>query len=82
MNRFKKWRLRRAYRLVLKDLSKVGLFRGVYDAKHGSDSFMYGVQSVMETIALEAGKLEFEDLFVDNLVQSQLNSGVSNGEVK
>ena len=42
-----------AYSIVLNDMlnSECGMFVGNYDAKNGSDEFMYGISTVMEYIA-------------------------------
>lgn len=80
MNRLKKWRLRRAYRIVLKDLSKISMFRGVYDAKNGSATFMHGIMTVMETIAFEAEDFNFEQKFNDNMIRSEIKAGAGNGQ--
>lgn len=66
---------RHAYKIVYKDFIKYeGLFVGKYDAKHGGESFMYGVSFVMEAIAYsisdEAGEA-FIDLFFSNLIASE-----------
>ena len=82
MGRLKRWRLRRAYKLVYNDLRKVNLFRGVYDARHGDEHFMYGIQTVMEIVAFEAEDFGFDDLFLDNLTYSQLKAGVTDGKSK
>ena len=82
MGRLKKWRLRRAYRLVFKDLCKVSMFRGVYDAKNGSDDFMYGVSMVMEAIAFEAENFDFEAMFMDNMTRSMVKAGILHDENK
>lgn len=65
--------LKEAYKMVFDDMtSKVELFTGIYDAKHGSKEFMYGVSTVMEYIAYsidEETGIDFEDLFVNNLIK-------------
>lgn len=76
MSRLKKWRLRRAYKLVYKDLRRVSMFRGVYDASNGSEEFMHGVQTVMEMVAFVAEDFNFETVFFDNLTYSQIKAGV------
>lgn len=45
--------LKIAYQLVYDDMVSKGLdlFKGCYDAKHGNNSFMYGICTVMEFIA-------------------------------
>ena len=64
-----------AYKIVYKDLIKnEGLFVGKYDAKHGGESFMYGVSFVMESIAYGISKDvgdEYFDLFLNNLIASE-----------
>lgn len=71
----KKNRLASAYNRVLNDLTSTsGIFNGVYDATNGNESFMYGVQTVMEMIAAGAGddKLaEFSEEFSNNMIQSE-----------
>lgn len=78
MSRLKKWRLKRAYKLVLKDLSRVSMFRGVYDASNGDASFMYGIGTVMDTVAFEAEDFEFEQKFNDNMTRSEIKAGIIN----
>ena len=63
-----------AYRIVLKDLKKVNLFTGTYDARSGRKEFMYGVNTVMECIAYMVGQKtgdEFCDEFVKNMIKSE-----------
>ena len=60
-----------AYRLVLNDLRQVSMFRGIYDAKHGSQSFMGGVYTVMSYITCYAKDDEYLDEFVKNLSESE-----------
>lgn len=64
-----------AFKIVLEDLTKsgCGLFVGQYDAKNGSDKFMYGISTVMEHIAYKAGKKEYEEfqkIFFENFQKS------------
>lgn len=63
-----------AYKIVLKDLCKCGLFRGRYDALNGDEHYMYGVSSVMESIAYhvsdEVGD-DFSDKFIKNMLRSE-----------
>ena len=50
------------------------MFRGEYDAKHGNESFMYGISTVMEYLAArvdDAFYQEVSDTFVHNMVKSQ-----------
>lgn len=60
-----------AYEIVLKDLKKVSMFRGKYDAKNGDRPFMYGVFTVMEHIAEQAGDEYFTVRFVKNMLKSE-----------
>ena len=64
-----------AYKIVYKDLIKQeGLYIGKYDAKHGGESFMYGISYVMETLAYSISEDvgdEYFDLFLNNLVASE-----------
>lgn len=71
--------LRNAYKLVFDDLTKgsdsPSFFIGNYDAKNGSEYFMYGVGTVMELIAYKIGDEvgdEFSDRFTKNLIKSEL----------
>lgn len=63
-----------AYKIVFDDLIKRDMFKGIYDAKHGKDSFMYGVSIVMEYIAFNVSEdcyENFEDEFIKNMTESQ-----------
>lgn len=70
-------RTREAYQRVFTDIlnRNVSLFLGRYDAVHGNDKFMHGIATVMEFIAENAGGdaclREFEDIWIDNFVESQ-----------
>jgi len=62
------------YRIVLDDLLKENIYRGVYDAKKGDSSCMYGIFLVMSYIADRAGKdvlYDFEDEFFTNIMKSE-----------
>lgn len=64
-----------AYKIVLEDLTKCGcgLFVGQYDAKNGSEQFMYGISTIMEHIAYKAGKREYDEFintFFENMEKS------------
>lgn len=50
-----------AYLLVYKDLMQNPMFRGSYDARNGNEHYMYGISSVMENIAWNAGGDELVD---------------------
>ena len=49
-------RKKKAYEIVYRDLMKVDLFRGHYDAKNGSETFVRGIGTVMENIALHVSE--------------------------
>jgi hypothetical protein len=65
-----------AYRIVFNDMMNrgVSMFVGTYDAKNGSEQFMYGVSLVMDWIAYnvnaETGD-HFSDLFTANMLKSE-----------
>lgn len=42
-----------AFKIVLDELKKCPLFCGQYDALHGIEDFMFGIESVMEAIAAQ-----------------------------
>lgn len=59
--------------LVLK-MMECPMFRGEYDAKHGSASFMDGIATVMESLASLVDDTfcqEVSDVFTHNMVKSQ-----------
>lgn len=63
-----------AYKIVLNDLLKCNMFVGIYDAKHGNSSFMYGIGTVMENIAYSINDKtgdSFSELFIKNMVKSE-----------
>ena len=66
---------RLAFGVVLDELCKIGLFTGKYDAKHGSDDFMYGVFAVMSCISEKVSDEEYEsfcEVFGENIAASKL----------
>ena len=63
-----------AFEFVLNKLMECGLFIGEYDARNGDEHFMYGISTVMESIAYRAGNDigdAFSDLFTKNLIKSE-----------
>ena len=65
-------------RALVLEMMECPMFRGVYDAKHGSDSFMYGIATVMEYLALKVSEEFYEevsDIFVKNMVKSLDKAG-------
>lgn len=74
----RKEKLEQAYKIVFEDMKKnsPSFFFGNYDARNGKDSFMYGVGTVMEFIAMRADSSEetyekFSDEFTKNMVESE-----------
>lgn len=58
--------------LVL-EMMECPLFRGVYDAKHGKESFMFGVSTVMEYLAAKVDEDFYQkvsDIFAKNMLRS------------
>jgi hypothetical protein len=66
---------REAYRIVFEDLTSIdGLFTGRYDYKNGKETFMYGISTVMESIAVHVSDEcyeAFQKRFFDNMVKSE-----------
>lgn len=68
--------LKAAYHLVYDDMVSKGpkLFKGFYDEKHGNNSFMYGICTVMEFIADKVSPEvcdKFSTEFVTNMNKSE-----------
>ena len=68
--------LKAAYHLVYDDMVSKWpkLFKGCYDAKHGNNSFMYGICTVMEFIADKVSPEvydKFSTEFVTNMNKSE-----------
>ena len=60
------------WEVVYEGLAQIPLFCGTYDAKNGSKEFMHGVSTVMESIAMKAGKQEeFDEMFLKNILKSK-----------
>lgn len=60
-------------RALVLEMMECPLFRGVYDAKHGKKSFMYGISTVMEYLAAKVGEdfyQEVLDIFIKNMAKS------------
>lgn len=63
-----------AYTIVFDDLMECGLFRGIYDARHGNEDFMYGIGTVMEVVAygVNSNMAEaFNSIFNANMIASE-----------
>lgn len=68
--------LQQCYEAVFQDLLTNGpnLFKGVYDARHGNSVFMFGIETVMEYIAIRVDDETYEkfsELFTKNMVKSE-----------
>lgn len=64
----------KAYKIVYDDLMQIDLFKGIHDAKHGNNNFMYGIATVMECIAhgvSEECLEKFNKEFTQNLIASE-----------
>lgn len=70
---------KKAYEIVLDDLTNLKLFNGYYDAKHGKKDYMYGINTVMECIAYkindEVGD-NFSEKFIKNMILSEERTGI------
>jgi len=65
--------LSEAYKIVFDDLIQHDLFKGIHDAKHGNNNFMYGIATVMECIAhgvSEECLEKFNKEFTQNMIAS------------
>lgn len=61
-------------RKLVSKMMECPLFRGEYDAKNGSESFMYGISTVMEYLAScvdDTFCQEVSGIFTHNMVKSQ-----------
>ena len=61
-------------RQLVSKMMECPMFRGEYEAKHGSESFMYGIATVIEYLASLADDTfcqEVSDVFTHNMVESQ-----------
>ena len=61
-------------RKLVSKMMECPMFRGEYDAKHGNESFMYGIATVIEYLASLADDTfyqEVSDAFTHNMVKSQ-----------
>ena len=61
-------------RQLVSEMMECPMFRGEYDAKHGNESFMYGIVTVMEYLASlvdDTFYQEVSDVFTHNMAKSQ-----------
>ena len=59
---------------IFEELKKCGLFVGKYDAKNGDENFMYGICSVMESLAYMIDEKYGNDFchdFCENMLTSE-----------
>lgn len=64
-----------AYKIVYNDILNrdIGLFLGSFDAKNGKSEFMHGINTLMEFIAYESSKKDydgFQKIWFDNFQKS------------
>lgn len=65
-------------RALVMEMMECPMFRGEYDAKHGSESFMYGIATVMEYLAMKVDEefyWEISDIFTKNMAKSLDKAG-------
>lgn len=59
---------------IFDELCTCSLYMGTYDARHGNDHFMYGINSVMSTLASMISEEEehnFNKTFFENMIYSE-----------
>lgn len=70
--------------MAYRELSKCSMYAGHYSGSPTAERFMYGVATVMESIAYFAGgnKLadKYSSLFTKNMVNSEKNWEVAHGK--
>lgn len=67
------------YNYVFDDLisNYGGLFQGRYDGKNGNKDFMYGIWTIMEAIAYNAGGNKtdiLDEIFATNMTESEIKA--------
>lgn len=63
-----------AFKIVFDELQKVDIFTGKYDARNGNRYFMYGIATVMESIAYSVDEKtgnKFTETFDRNMDESE-----------
>ena len=61
-------------RQLVSKMMECPMFRGEYDAKHGNESFMYGISTVMEYLSSQVDDTfcqNVSDVFNRNMLKSQ-----------
>ena len=69
-----------AYEIVYNDLMNISLFKGKYDAINGSQSFMHGIETVIEFVAANISSEkhdDFNNMFINNLIKSEEKAGIA-----
>ena len=64
---------KRVLEKITNQLRTCDLFNGIYDAKNGDVQFMYGIEIIMETLAVNISDdyfAEFCDTFAENMLKS------------
>lgn len=65
-------------RALVLEMMECPMFRGEYDAKHGEESYMYGIATVMAYLAAKVDVdfcQEVSDIFAKNMVKSLDKAG-------
>ena len=64
---------KRVLEKITNQLRTCDLFNGIYDAKNGDEQFMYGIEVIMEYLAVNISDeyfTEFCDTFAKNMLKS------------
>jgi hypothetical protein len=64
---------KRVLEKITNQLRTCDLFNGIYDAKNGDEQFMYGIEIIMEYLAVNISDeyfVEFCDTFAKNMLKS------------
>lgn len=73
MSTSKSEKINNAYGIVFRDMMLNGpdLFKGICDKRHGNRMYMYGIQDVMNYIAIRSSEEtyeQFDSMFLRNIV--------------
>ena len=74
-----------ACKIVLEwiDSFEVGLFKGEYDALHGSEKYMHGISTIIELLETGAGFVDetpYSDKFFENMIKSEARAEKERGD--
>ena len=64
---------KRVLEKIMNQFRNCDLFNGIYDAKNDDVQFMYGIEFIMETLAVNISNeyfAEFSDTFAENMLKS------------